>query len=352
MWYLYFPNHDLLPLFFSQSLPLFFWTLALVLLCLFLHIFSLFFLLLFSQLLLYLSFLFFFQFFLKFFSLLLHSFLFFHVLSLLFNCSLLFKCLLHFKCSLLFKCLLHFKWSKLFKLFFFSFLTQEQVKFIFKISFLTRKLGKILDEYITYVNEVFYPRLLLSSYPKWRRNKLFPHACFQLIESINAGFSSLHHSRLPLMPPLTCTSYKSRNNMPKNVRLTIFMKQRLHQFLCIPHPISEWYRSYILPKEWNATMNGMMQLITTMPMQPRTICRICTHDDWVNLRTWIKWWKKRTNTSVPLEVSVTDFLSTKANPCQGYTCKSTQSSHKCSSNKYIESLKRKITNKQAKKDKD
>jgi len=33
------------------------------------------------------------------------------------------------------------------------------------------------------------------------------------------------------------------------------------------------------------------------------------------------------------EVSLTDFLSTKANPCQGYSCKSTQSSHKCSSNK-------------------
>jgi len=26
-------------------------------------------------------------------------------------------------------------------------------------------------------------------------------------------------------------------------------------------------------------MNGMMQRITTMPMQPRTICRICTHGD-------------------------------------------------------------------------
>jgi len=31
------------------------------------------------------------------------------------------------------------------------------------------------------------------------------------------------------MPPLTCTSYKFRNNMAKNVRLTIFKKQRLHQ---------------------------------------------------------------------------------------------------------------------------
>jgi len=28
-------------------------------------------------------------------------------------------------------------------------------------------------------------------------------------------------------------------------------------------------------------MNGMMQLITTMLMQPRTICRICTHGDWM-----------------------------------------------------------------------
>jgi len=46
------------------------------------------------------------------------------------------------------------------------------------------------------------------------------------------------------------------------------------------------------------------------------------------------------------EASLIDFLSTKANPCQGYTCKSTQSSHKCSSNKYIEALETKHTNKQ------
>jgi len=293
MWYLYFPKHDLLP-FFSLNLYLFSFDLFLLSYSLFFFIFfSLFFFLLFSQLLLSVLFLFFSQFFLKFFSFLLCSFLFFHMLSLLFNCSLLFNF------SLLFKCLLHFKWSKLFKFFFFSFLTQEQVKFIFKISFLTRKLGKILDECITYVNEVFYTRLLISSYPKWRGDKLFPHACFELIKSINAEFSSFLHYRLSLMPPLTCTSYKSRNNMPKNVRLTILTKQRLHELLCIPHPISEWYWSYILHKEWNVNMNGMMQLITTMPMQPRTIFRICTHDDWRNLRTWIKRWKKRTSKSVP-----------------------------------------------------
>jgi len=87
--------------------------------------------------------------------------------------------------------------------------------------------------------------------------------------------------------------------MPKNVKLTIFTKQWLHQLLCIPHPISKWYWSYILPKEWNVTMKCMMQLITTMLMQPRTICRICTHGDWMNLCTWIKGWKKRTSTSVP-----------------------------------------------------
>jgi len=48
------------------------------------------------------------------------------------------------------------------------------------------------------------------------------------------------------------------------------------------------------------------------------------------------------------KVSLKDFLSTKANPCKGYTCKSTQSSHKCSSNKKIESLETKHTNKQKK----
>ena len=34
-----------------------------------------------------------------------------------------------------------------------------------------------------------------------------------------------------------------------------------------------------------------------------------------------------------IEVSLTDFLSTKANPCQGDTRKGTQSSHEFSSNK-------------------
>jgi len=57
--------------------------------------------------------------------------------------------------------------------------------------------------------------------------------------------------------------------MPKNVRLTIFTKHWLHQLLYIPHPISELYWSYILPKEWNVSMNGIMQLITIIPMQPR-----------------------------------------------------------------------------------
>jgi len=120
-----------------------------------------------------------------------------------------------------------------------SLLAQEQVQIVLKIFFLSRKLGKILDECITYFNEVFYPRLLLSSYHKWRGNKMFPHACFQFIKCVNAWFSPLLHSRLSLLPPLRCTSYKPRSNMPKNVRLTIFTKQWLHQLLCIPHPISK-----------------------------------------------------------------------------------------------------------------
>jgi len=122
-----------------------------------------------------------------------------------------------------------------------------------------------LDECITYVNEVFYPSLLLSSDPKWRGNDMFPHACFEFIKCINAWLSPLLHSRLSLLPPLICTPYKPRSNMPKNIKLTIFTKQWLHQFLCIPHLISKWYWSYIFSKEWNVTMNGMMQLITTMP---------------------------------------------------------------------------------------
>jgi len=130
---------------------------------------------------------------------------------------------------------------------------------------------------------------------------MFPHACFQFIKGINAWCSSLFHLKLPLMPPLTCTSYKSRNNMAKNVKLTIFTKQRLHQLLCIPHPINEWYWSCILPKEWNVTMNDMMQRITTMPMQPRTICRICTHGDWKNLETLTNG-ERRNQAQVDLEV--------------------------------------------------
>ena len=68
-----------------------------------------------------------------------------------------------------------FKLSKLCKfcllsLMFFSFylFTQDQVQIVLKIFFYSRKLNKILDECITYVNEVFYSNLLLFGYLKWR----------------------------------------------------------------------------------------------------------------------------------------------------------------------------------------
>jgi len=48
-------------------------------------------------------------------------------------------------------------------------------------------------------------------------------------------------------------------------------------------------------------MNDMMQRITTMPMQPRTICRICTHGDWKNLETLTNG-ERRNQAQVDLEV--------------------------------------------------
>ena len=35
------------------------------------------------------------------------------------------------------------------------------------------------------------------------------------------------------------------------------------------------------------------------PLGTRMIDPSCTHGDWMNLRTWIKGWNKRTSTSVP-----------------------------------------------------
>jgi len=37
-------------------------------------------------------------------------------------------------------------------------------------------------------------------------------------------------------------------------------------------------------------MKCMMQLMTTILMQPRTICRICTYGDWLNLWNLKKVW--------------------------------------------------------------
>ena len=155
--------------------------------------------------------------------------LFFLLLSFIFKSSKLFKLFFFFPmlCSIVFldTCIYTISTSLKFS---FSFLTQEPIKFVFKLFFLTRELVVILDESISYVNEVFYVRLLLSSYPKWRRNNIFPHACFQLIKISNGWLSALLHSRLPLIPPLICTSYKFKNNMPKNASLTIFIKEWLH----------------------------------------------------------------------------------------------------------------------------
>jgi len=67
---------------------------------------------------------------------------------------------------------------------------------------------------------------------------MFPHACFQFVKCINAWFYPFFHSILPLLPPLACTPYKPRSNMPKNVNLTIFTKQWMlwcnSLLLCLP----------------------------------------------------------------------------------------------------------------------
>ena len=46
---------------------------------------------------------------------------------------------------------------------------------------------------------------------------------------------------------------------------------------------------------WNVWCNSWLSCLWNLGLY----VEICTHDDWMNLCTWIKGWKKRTSISVP-----------------------------------------------------
>ena len=144
------------------------------------------------------------------------------------------------------------------------------------------------------------------------------------------------HDSLPFYT-LDCLFCHHSDARPINLEVTCLrmsnwqylLKKWLHQFLCIPHPISKWYWSYILPKEWNVNMKCMMQLMTTMLMQPRTICRICTHGDWMNLCNLNKIGRGN-QSQVDLQVRRGESLRLLKYQGQSlpiYTCKRCQRSH-------------------------
>ena len=88
-----------------------------------------------------------------------------------------------------------------------------------------------------YLNFLF---LYLTMKIKERWYGCSSHACSQLTPILNGRFSSFFHTRLPIILPLFCMSYKTRNAQSKKIVFTMSKMEWMHQIIYFPLPRYVW----------------------------------------------------------------------------------------------------------------